>query len=109
MEKIISELKEKQNIRNNLSSLRALIKDEEQLSILKSMVGNEDTLWLSFLKNEDAKTSKNVLIAMLEELIKRDSAEAKKKKLEEKYDIAISTNMVGYGFRLPHIVGGYNY
>ena len=40
-------------------------------------------------KNEDAKTSKNVLIAMLEELIKRDSAEAKKKKLEEKYDIVM--------------------
>lgn len=27
-------------------------------------------------------------------------------RLEEKYDIAIGTNMVGYGFRLPHIVGG---
>ncbi|MDY3796293.1 MAG: hypothetical protein SOZ81_06325 [Agathobacter sp.] len=40
-------------------------------------------------KNEDAETSKNVLIAMLEELIKRDSAEAKKKKLEEKYDIVM--------------------
>lgn len=40
-------------------------------------------------KNEDAETSKNVLIAMLEELIKRDSAEEKKKKLEEKYDIVM--------------------
>ena len=47
-------------------------------------------------KNEDAETSKNVLIAMLEELIKRDSAEAKKKKLEEDitviqpiYDLAL--------------------
>ena len=29
-------------------------------------------------------------------------------RLEEKYDIAIGTNMVGYGFRLPHIVGYYN-
>lgn len=27
-------------------------------------------------------------------------------RLEEKYNIAIGTNMVGYGFRLPHIVGG---
>jgi len=27
-------------------------------------------------------------------------------KLEEKYNVAIGTNMVGYGFRIPHIVGG---
>ena len=31
-------------------------------------------------------------------------------RLEERYDIAIGTNMVGYGFRLPHVVGGgHNY
>ena len=38
-------------------------------------------------ENENAEISKNVLIAMLEELLKRDSAEAKKKKLKEHYDI----------------------
>lgn len=27
-------------------------------------------------------------------------------RLEERYDIAIGLNMVGYGFRIPHIVGG---
>lgn len=27
-------------------------------------------------------------------------------RLEERYDIAIGTNMVGYGFKLPHVVGG---
>jgi len=27
-------------------------------------------------------------------------------RLEERYDISIGTNMVGYGFRLPHVVGG---
>lgn len=64
MEKIISELKEKQNIRNNLSNLRALIKDENQLSILKGIVENEDVLWLSFLKNEDAKTRKNAALLL---------------------------------------------
>lgn len=26
--------------------------------------------------------------------------------LEERYDIAIGLNMVGYGFKLPHVVGG---
>lgn len=27
-------------------------------------------------------------------------------RLQERYDIAIGLNMVGYGFKLPHIVGG---
>lgn len=27
-------------------------------------------------------------------------------RLEQRYDIAIGTNMVGYGFKLPHVVGG---
>ncbi len=27
-------------------------------------------------------------------------------RLEERYDVSIGTNMVGYGFKLPHIVGG---
>ncbi len=64
MVKIISELKEKQNIRNNLSNLRALIKDEKQLASVKSMVEKEDTMWLSFLKNEDAKTRKNAALLL---------------------------------------------
>ena len=51
-------------------------------------------------KNEDAETSKNVLIAMLEELIKRDSAEAKKKKLEEKYDIVMDVETESFLYTL---------
>ena len=39
--------------------------------------------------NENAQTSKNELIAMLEELLKSDSAESKKKKLEEEYNIVM--------------------
>ena len=27
-------------------------------------------------------------------------------RFEERYDITIGTNMVGYGFKLPHVVGG---
>lgn len=27
-------------------------------------------------------------------------------RLEEKYNVVIGTNMVGYGFRLPHVIGG---
>ena len=41
-------------------------------------------------KNENVKTSKNVLIAMLEELLKKDDAENKKKRLEEDYGIAMN-------------------
>ena len=41
-------------------------------------------------KNENVKTSKNVLIAMLEELLKKDDAENKKKRLEEDYGIVMN-------------------
>lgn len=27
-------------------------------------------------------------------------------RLEERYDIAIGLNMIGYGFKLPHVIGG---
>ena len=27
-------------------------------------------------------------------------------RLEERFDIAIGTNMIGYGFKIPHVVGG---
>lgn len=31
-------------------------------------------------------------------------------RLEDRYNISIGTNMVGYGFRLPHVIGGgHNY
>ena len=40
-------------------------------------------------ENEHAETSPNVLIAMLEELLKKDSAESKKNKLEKEYNIVM--------------------
>lgn len=40
-------------------------------------------------ENEHAETSQNVLIAMLEELLKKDSAESKKNKLEKEYNIVM--------------------
>lgn len=39
--------------------------------------------------NENADTSKNRLIAMLEELLKKDSPEQKKRKLQDEYDIVM--------------------
>lgn len=62
MEKILKELVERQNIRTNLSSLRQLIKDEEQKSTLLKAVEKEEALFLSFLQSEDAKTRKNAAL-----------------------------------------------
>ena len=41
-------------------------------------------------ENEDAEASKNVLIAMLEELLKKDDAENKKRKLQSEFGIEMS-------------------
>ena len=41
-------------------------------------------------ENEDAEASKNVLIAMLEELLKKDDAENKKHKLQSEFGIEMS-------------------
>lgn len=64
MEKIIKELKEKQNIRNNLSNLRAMIKDEKSKLQLEEIVHKDLSLWIDFLKNEDAKTRKNAALLL---------------------------------------------
>lgn len=62
MEKILNELIEKQNIRTNLSTLRQMIKDEEQKKKLYDAVAEQETLFLSFLHSEDAKTRKNAAL-----------------------------------------------
>lgn len=41
-------------------------------------------------KNEDAAESKNILIAMLEELLKKDSVDVKKQKLTEQYGLVMN-------------------
>lgn len=64
MDKICFELKNKQNIRTNLSELRKLIKDEKKQKELYSIVEKEDALWLSFLLEEDAKTRKNAALLL---------------------------------------------
>lgn len=45
---------------------------------------------IRFRENEDAEASKNVLIAMLEELLKKDDAENKKHKLQSEFGIEMS-------------------
>lgn len=41
-------------------------------------------------ENEDAEKSRNTLIAMLEELLKKESVEIKKKRLSDDYDLKLS-------------------
>ena len=64
MEKILKELVEKQNIRTNLSTLRQMIKDEEQSAKLYDVVVENEALFLSFLQSEDAKTRKNAALLL---------------------------------------------
>ena len=59
---------------------------EMPLSNLDKMVG----VIIRLRKNEDAAESKNILIAMLEELLKKDSSEVKKQKLEEQYGLVMN-------------------
>ena len=59
---------------------------EMPLSNLGKMVG----VIIRLRKNEDAAESKNILIAMLEELLKKDSSEVKKQKLEEQYGLVMN-------------------
>ena len=59
---------------------------EMELSNLDKVVG----VIIRLRKNEDAAESKNILIAMLEELLKKDSADVKKQKLVEQYGLIMN-------------------
>ena len=48
---------------------------------------------VSIRKNSDAKESKNTLIAMLEDLLRKEDARTKKNKLEQKYDMKMTTEI----------------
>ena len=56
------------------------------LSNLDKVVG----VIIRLRKNEDAAESKNILIAMLEELLKKDSVDVKKQKLVEQYGLIMN-------------------
>jgi tRNA G10 N-methylase Trm11 len=64
MEKICRELTEQIDIRKNLSTLRQLIKDDENHRKLLDKVEAEDGMWLSFLQSEDPKTRKNAALLL---------------------------------------------
>ena len=62
MKQILQELAENKNIRSNLSELRKLVKDSEKKTVVLAQVEKEESAFLGFLKNEDAKTRKNAAL-----------------------------------------------
>lgn len=64
MRNILNELVENKNIRSNLSALRQAVKDADNKSIALEQVKKEESLFLGFLKNEDAKTRKNAALLL---------------------------------------------
>ena len=64
MEQILKELEKKENIRANLSALRQQLKDEEQKTKLRQQMEQFGTLFVEFLKSEDAKTRKNAALLL---------------------------------------------
>lgn len=64
MEQILKELEKKENIRTNLSALRAQIKDAEKKNQLQQQMKELGELFLEFLSSEDAKTRKNAALLL---------------------------------------------
>lgn len=62
MEHIVKELTDNINVRSNLSELRKMIKAEEELKKLDTLLADKKELAIGFLKSEDAKTRKNVAL-----------------------------------------------
>ena len=58
MKEIIGNLLKKENVRQNLSSLRQEIKDENALAEALKLLTGEDELLVSFMGSDDAKNQK---------------------------------------------------
>ncbi len=64
MEQILKELEKNENIRANVSALRAQIKDAEKKLQLENQMDKLEGVFFSFLKSEDAKTRKNTALLL---------------------------------------------
>lgn len=62
MKKILNELAENLNIRTNLSTLRQMLKEQEKKQKIFAYVEQQESAFLAFLKNKDAKTRKNAAL-----------------------------------------------
>lgn len=64
MEKRFRQLTKNENVRENLSALRQMIKDGSQRERLQKLVAADDGMWISFLNSEDPKTRKNAALLL---------------------------------------------
>lgn len=64
MEKTYKEVLEHLNVRSNLSNLRQMIKDEASCEKLKDMMASDIDSLILLLKDEDAKTRKNIALLL---------------------------------------------
>ena len=62
MKQLILNIEKNENVRQSLSSLRSMIKDEEEKENLYSAMTEQPQLFLSALSLEDAKTRKNAAL-----------------------------------------------
>ena len=69
MKEIIGNLLKKESVRQNLSSLRQEIKDENALAEALKLLAGEDELLVSFMGAEDAKTRKPLLIGTSSQIL----------------------------------------
>ena len=69
MKEIIGNLLKKENVRQNLSSLRQEIKDENALAEALKLLAGEDEMLVSFMGAEDAKTRKPLLIGTSSQIL----------------------------------------
>ena len=62
MKQIVIELTKGNNVRENLSNLRKMIKEESEREKLKALLEDKKDLIVGFLQSEDAKTRKNAAL-----------------------------------------------
>lgn len=64
MEQTYKQILEHENVRTNLSNLRQIIKDEEKCNKLARMAEADMDKLLAYLKDEDAKTRRNIALLL---------------------------------------------
>lgn len=62
MKQLISKIERQENVRQSLSTLRSMIKDEDQKELFYTILTTQPDLFLSTLTSEDAKTRKNAAL-----------------------------------------------
>ncbi|MBQ5675874.1 MAG: methylase, partial [Lachnospiraceae bacterium] len=62
MKRLITNIEKQENVRQALSSLRSMIKDEDQKEEFYTVLTTQPELFLNTLSSEDAKTRKNIAL-----------------------------------------------